>query len=193
MVIRHGEKPSVKHRPPYGVTADGEQDWESLTVRGWLRAGALQNLFAPSRGRVDDQLATPTIIYVSRPRDLGVPTAHDDLSKSKRPLQTITPLAAKLEITPILEFGKGDEAKLATDILNQAGVVLISWQHEKIYDIAQHLVGEKPPEPAIPTTKWPEARFDLVWVFDPPSQNGRWKFAQVPQKLLLGDRGDVIT
>jgi hypothetical protein len=193
MVIRHGEKPTAKHQPPYGVTADGEQDWESLTVRGWLRAGALETLFDPSRGQVNQPLAKPTVIYASKPRDPGVAAEDDDASKSKRPLQTVTPLAAKLQLTPILQFGKGDEAALAADVLRQTGVVLVAWQHEDIYDIAQHLVGTKPPAPAIPTKKWPGDRFDLVWVFEPPSSNGRWKFFQVPQMLLKGDREDVIT
>src|SRR5690242_10170193 len=112
MIIRHGEKPTVKHQPPYGVSADGEQDWESLTVRGWMRAGALDALFKPPGGAfADAALATPSVVYASRPRDPGIALAEDDEgSKSKRPLQTITPLAQKLGLAPNLDFAKGEEA-----------------------------------------------------------------------------------
>ncbi|MFN8497991.1 MAG: hypothetical protein U0641_09060 [Anaerolineae bacterium] len=46
---------------PKGVTPDGIQDTNSLTVRGWQRAGALVRLFAPVNGAfVNSLLATPT-------------------------------------------------------------------------------------------------------------------------------------
>jgi broad specificity phosphatase PhoE len=191
MVIRHGEKPTNKHAPPYGINADGEQDWDSLTVRGWLRAGALQALFAPIGGQ-SAALATPSLIYASKPRDPSLSAADDDASKSKRPLQTIAPLASKLKISPNLSFGKGDEAALVGDVLSQICVVLISWQHEKIYEIASHLVGTNPPQPSIPS-KWPDDRFDLVWIFEPPASAGRrWSFVQIPQNLLKGDTNSVL-
>src|SRR5690242_18318012 len=110
MVIRHAEKPTTKHQPPYGVNYVGEQDWESLTVRGWQRAGALVTLFDPSNGApARPHLAVPTIIYASNPRGAGG-AEQDEGSKSKRPLQTVTPLAARLGIVPRLSFAKGDEA-----------------------------------------------------------------------------------
>src|SRR5262245_51956449 len=131
IIIRHAEKPRDKGQPPYGVTSDGEADFESLTVRGWQRAGALVPLFLRAGGA----LAVPTVIYASR-------TGKDANggSKSKRPRQTIAPLAKRLGLEPNLNFGKGDEAALAVDVLGQAGVVLISWQHELIAQIARHLV-----------------------------------------------------
>jgi len=196
MFVRHGEKPTIKHQAPYGVTPDGEQDWESLTVRGWLRAGALDMLFNPTDGAfVDPALATPKLIYASKPRDLGIaaPADDDGGSKSKRPLQTITPLAAKLGLAPNLDYGKGDEAALAKHVLKQSGAILIAWQHEAIPEIAQYLVGTNPPKAAIPA-EWPGARFDVVWVFDPPPKGkSRWKFAQIPQRLLPGDSNSVIS
>jgi hypothetical protein len=195
MIIRHGEKPTIKHQPPFGVTADGEQDWESLTVRGWLRAGALEALFAPSNGPPPKPaLAKPSLIYASKPRDPGVVAPEDDdSSKSKRPLQTVTPLASKLKIAPNLGYGKGDEAALVKDVLAQAGAILICWQHECIYEIARNLVGTNPPERAIPS-KWPGDRFDLVWVLESLSPGaGRWIFTQVPQQLLVDDKDTVIT
>jgi hypothetical protein len=191
MIIRHGEKPTVKHQPPYGVTADGEQDWESLTVRGWLRAGALETLFAPSRGPLPNHLAKPSVIYASKPRSPGV-AADSEASRSKRPLQTVSPLAEKLGLAPRLPFGKGDEKALAAEVLQQTGVVLICWQHERIAAIAAELVGKAPPGTTIPSD-WPDDRFDLVWVLDPPAGAiGRWSFFQVPENLLSGDQDRVF-
>ena len=84
MVIRHAEKPDGNG----GVMADGSANPEALTPAGWQRAGALVGLFVPPAGHfADTRLATPRTIYAS---GLG----HH--SKSLRPQQTVTPLAAKL-------------------------------------------------------------------------------------------------
>jgi len=193
MIIRHGEKPTIKHQPPFGVTQDGEQDWESLTVRGWLRAAGLGRLFNPGANQFPNgALDRPTSIYASAPRDPGVALAQDDDSKSKRPWQTITPLAQELNVTPILDFGKGREAALAKAVLAQNGIILISWQHEAIGEIARNIVAGAEPRGTIPP-QWPGDRFDIVWVFDPPVKGKkRWKFTQVPQRLLPGDADTVI-
>ena len=187
MIIRHAEKPPDKG-PPFGVGADGAQDPESLTAKGWQRAGGLAALFAPSGGVLaSPQLATPTIIYASPARSEAAHGTKDTGSKSKRPHQTVVPLASKLNISIDLSFQKGQEQELAADVLTRTGVVLISWQHEHIDAIARPLVAAAPPDVQIPTD-WPDNRFDVVWVFTPP--NGvrpKWGFAQVPQLLLHGD------
>ena len=62
MVIRHGEKP-LRTPPPYGVTAEGRREKESLTIRGWQRAGALAAFFAPTDGSFCDPiLAQPQFL-----------------------------------------------------------------------------------------------------------------------------------
>jgi broad specificity phosphatase PhoE len=192
MIVRHGEKPVAKHQKPYGISAEGDEEWESLTTRGWQRAGALASLFDPPSGAfVGPQLAKPTVIYASKPR--GSNEAEDaEGSKSKRPLETVTPLAAKLALAPKLDFGKGEEEKLAKAVRSAGVVVLICWQHERIPEIAQQIVREAGVEGTIPAA-WPGDRFDLVWVFDPPATaGGRWRFTQVPQNLLHGDKNTVI-
>jgi hypothetical protein len=193
MIIRHGEKPTHKHQAPFGVTADGEEDFESLVVQGWQRAGALSGLFVPPAGNfANPALATPAQIYASKPSDKSDP---EDVtgSRSQRPLQTIAPLAAKLALTPETSFGKGDEAALVAHVLAKSGVVLISWQHEAICDIAQRIVATSPPKQPIPS-KWPGDRFDVVWIFDAPASSGeRWGFTQVPEMLLAGDSDKPIS
>jgi hypothetical protein len=194
MVIRHAEKPDDKHQ---GVTSHGDADKESLIVRGWQRAGALTALFDPTNGPLQNpNLAVPKVIYASDPEK---PSEADDDdgkkgSKSKRPLQTITPLAERLGIKDKVnvKFAKGDEKHMVESVLGESGVVLISWQHQKIADIAKHIVGSKPPTKPIPA-KWPGDRLDIVWVFTPPAPSSdHWGFVQVPQQLLSGDAGTVI-
>ncbi|HTR86392.1 MAG TPA: histidine phosphatase family protein [Reyranella sp.] len=196
MIVRHGEKPPVKHQPPFGTTVDGEQDWESLINPGWLRAGGLALLFDPRAGwALPAALATPAQLYASKPRDSADADSDGDKegSKSKRPLETITPLSQRLGHAINLDFGKGDEKQLVDAVLKQAGPVLISWQHERIPDISNRLVGANPPAGGIPQ-KWPGKRFDLVWVFDAPASAGQpWTFTQVPQLILPGDSSQPIT
>lgn len=194
MVIRHAEKPDNTHE---GVTAHGAQDKECLIVRGWQRAGALVALFDPAEGSLQNSnLAIPQVIYASDP-EKGSEADDDDGkkgSKSKRPLETITPLSERLGIKDEVntDFAKGQEKQMVDSVLGENGVVLIAWQHQKIPDIAKHIVGSKPPKNPIPS-KWPGDRFDIVWVFTPPaSSSGQWGFDQVPQQLLSGDADTVI-
>src|SRR4051794_27889179 len=64
MIIRHAEKPLPSNRSR-GITAGGRRDKRSLTVTGWQRAGALVELFAPSRGVPLEGLRRPDCIYCS--------------------------------------------------------------------------------------------------------------------------------
>lgn len=178
MIIRHAEKPGADGKPR-GVDLNGKQRDGSLTVTGWQRAGALANLFAhPSAPR----LITPSVIYASDP-DHG----------SSRPLETVLPLSLKLRVKPIRSFAKGQEADLANSVLSQEGAVLISWQHERIIEIASHLTVSAPPNYRLPSN-WPDERYDIVWVFTPPTMfHRRWTFTQVPQMLLAGDSDALVT
>ena len=179
MIIRHAEKPPADGQP-FGVTAEGEQDAESLIVEGWQRAGALSCLFAPARGPLqDDQLAKPQFLFASQSKD-G--------SGSKRPVETITPLASKLGLTP-KTHKKSDLDKVASDAVTCGGVALISWQHEDIPAIANAIMGNNT---SVPQT-WPGHRFDVVWVFDLDPSSKQYTFKQVPQCLLTGDSPSPIS
>jgi hypothetical protein len=179
MIIRHGEKPSDDGTVK-GVSSPGEHDPEELAVRGWQRSGALVRLFAPPGGRPADQrLATPRKIFAS---------AVGKHSKSLRPQHTVLELATVLNLTLALDHAKGDEAALATDAVAADGPVLIAWEHEAVPDIANRILGNATACPQ----KWPDARFDLVWVLDRQPASGGWSFAQVPQMLLAGDSATPI-
>ncbi|MFI9273345.1 hypothetical protein ACIGXM_21880 [Kitasatospora sp. NPDC052896] len=174
MMIRHAEKPTGSGSP-YGVTSDGDKDDKSLTVQGWTRAGALAGLFAPrtatgAPATPRPGLTRPTSVY-----------AADPSGASKRPWETVTPVAAVLGGTPDTQFAKGQEAQLASALLAASGDVLVAWEHESIPAIVAHLGSVTPTPPAT----WPDARFDVVWVFT--RQGDGWNFSQVPQMLLAGD------
>jgi hypothetical protein len=174
MLIRHAEKPA-KDSEPFGVTADGEQSKESLEVRGWQRAGALANLLAPTNGHFQHaSLAKPKFLFASKPlRRKG----------SRRPIETLTPLAQKLAIRINSSFQRSDFESMLEEVFACKGVVLICWQREYIPQIAQYILGTKKVAPLV----WPEDCFEMIWVFDLVRSSSKYTFKQVPQKLLGGD------
>jgi hypothetical protein len=170
MIIRHAEKPG-RAGSPKGVSPEGEFDKHSLTVHGWVRAGALVGLFAPSRGEPLAGLRRPDTIYGPMHRE----------GHSKRSAQTVRPLAARLGLDVVQRYAAGDEAALVDELNARPGAALVSWKHESIRRIVEHL-GEVTP---VPPDHWPNDRYDVVWTF---TRNGNgWRFAQVPQFLLPGD------
>jgi hypothetical protein len=175
MVIRHAEKPATD-RSPFGVTRKGAHNKESLTIRGWQRAGALANLFAPADGLFQDpSLAEPRFLYASR---------YIKRKGSRRPFETLMPLAEKLAITINSRFPKSEVEGMLEEALLCRGVVLICWQREYLPRIADHILGNQTVAPR----HWPEERFDVVWVFDrDPASAGGYGFKQVSQRLLVGD------
>jgi hypothetical protein len=183
MIIRHAEKPpsAPPYGPPYGVLGTGDKDQESLTIQGWQRAGALSCFFDPAYGPLQNShLAKPQFLYASKQKNL---------KHSSRPDETITPLANKLGLEININFMKGEEEKMVEDALQKSGIVLICWQHENIptstnegpgiakyildtgsYNFNQVpqrlLYGDSPDPIKGAPDKWPDARFDVVWVFD---------------------------
>jgi len=171
ILIRHAEKPRHTSGGPHGVNQEGQQDPHSLTVTGWVRAGALIELFAPSRGEPRAELRRPDTIYGS---------AHAG-GQSKRSVQTVSPLAARLGLEVVTRFAAGQERDLARELSERPGVTLVAWHHEAIHEIA-HNIG--PVEP-VPPDHWPHDRFDVIWTFT--RDRTGWRFAQIPQLLLPGD------
>ncbi len=184
MIIRHGEKPNGTGAP-FGVTASGVQDSESLTTTGWARAGALVELFAPAVGHVHRALARPAVVFAS---DQTGPAGG-----SARELETISLVAARLGVTPNTDYGVGNEQQLVSALTNTPAPILVCWDHDYIPVIAGDLGTVRP---AVPQT-WPSDRFDVVWVFvrRPGQRSGspRYDFYQVPELLLPGDRDAPIT
>lgn len=174
MIVRHAEKPPAQGAP-FGALPGGEPDPKSLTTTGWSRAGALVALFDP-RGEAGPLDLRPGL---ARPEAL---VAADPDGASKRPFQTVTPLASRLGLTPDISYAKGDEAKLARSLRTITSPTLVAWEHEAIPAILSNL-GKVAPQPP---SSWPDSRFDLVWCLTRTAA-ASWTFSQVPQLLLAGD------
>lgn len=206
MMIRHAEKPGTYNNIKYGgINAVGKADKESLITLGWERAGGVAGLFFPSDGVFQHaKLATPKYIFAANPADKKPKSGSSDKKgdePSQRPYQTISALAAKMNISSgklITKYRKNDYPKMISHVLGlKSGIVLISWQH-------QDILPKKPADDCIiseilkqtgttgklgiPAGPWPGSRYDMVLILDRPSGSGPFtSFYQVPQLLLAGD------
>ncbi|VTZ26699.1 conserved hypothetical protein [Methylocella tundrae] len=177
MLIRHSERPDPD-KGTRGVSLDGRKDKESLSVRGWQRAGALVRFFAP----VDDRFVRPAL---ARPRILfACKAAAQD--PSLRPQHTLVPLAELLKIEFNRDHFNGEEQALVQKVLASDGPALIAWKHDGMHAIANAILGDKTTAPQ----HWPYERYDLVWIFDRAGEH--WAFSQIPQLLLDGDSAEPI-
>jgi hypothetical protein len=190
MVIRHAEKPDgTGNGNQPGIDQDGNPDQESLTVRGWARAGALAVFLAPDPPMTNEALSKPMAIYASAPAKQRNPDGARIGTHSRRPSQTISPLASKLGISPILSFTRGQEAEMVAAAKATRGIVLICWDHEAIPEIAGEISGPDSPTAEL---KWPKERFDVVWIFESEDGASNWSFRQVCQRVLSGDSNQPI-
>jgi hypothetical protein len=180
-LIRHAEKPFGATQ---GCDEQGNNDPASLIPKGWRRAGAWAVYFGPSGG-----LASPQRIYASP--DKKEKEGKDDKvgSHSKRPVETVAELAARLNLKIDEGFLKGDEAGLANALAELTGPTLVCWQHEAIPAIAKALVGSGR---AIIPDPWPDTRFDVVWRLTRAKQGEAWTFDQVCPDLLSDDSTEKI-
>jgi broad specificity phosphatase PhoE len=175
LIIRHAEKPEGAIQ---GVTLGGATDKESLTVRGWQRAGALASFFGSS-----DDRPLPEMIYASGAEKHRRGDDSKVGSKSERPGQTVSVLAAKLKLSVVDTFSKGQEPELVAEVSTRNDTTLICWQHEDIPKIASLILGTSKGFPS----SWPDDRFDVMWRFARQGAGQAWTFTQVCQNLLSGD------
>ncbi|MDH4472897.1 MAG: hypothetical protein QE487_09830 [Fluviicola sp.] len=195
MIIRHAEKPYAnKDGKQYsGITPSGKENKEALIVQGWQRAGALAVLFSPfNKALQNSELVTPQLLYASKPNVNANVSSIDSKkkkdSKSKRPVETITPLSQLLNVAITQDAGSQEYDNMLLSAQFQTVPILIAWQHECIPSIANSILGnDSAPQ------KWPDDRFDLVWVFDLDTTTGQYTLTQVPQNLLAGDLNTPIT
>lgn len=184
LIIRHAEKPVPNGAS--GVNESGASDRRSLTPKGWQRAGSWAELFVPSLGSAS-RLPRPDFIFASEPSGHQ---DNDDVtgSKSRRPVETVTPLALKLD-KPIDQcFTKGGEANLANTLSQAIGVCLVCWQHE---DIARIATAIAPDVQGIPAD-WPDDRFNVAYRLDRADADSRWTFHQIVPRMLQGDSSAEI-
>jgi hypothetical protein len=184
-IIRHAEKAEAGSES--GVDADGNADEKSLTPRGWQRAGAWAQLFLPALAQ-PSALPTPTALYASAPMKKSEIALANAGSRSRRSLETLTPLAAMLGKLISTDFCRGQEVQLAAAISNLVGVSLVCWQHEDIGTIARSL---NPTPHGLPEN-WPKDRFNVMFRFDRADGGTAWSFRQIVPVLLAGDSAATI-
>lgn len=174
MFVRHGEKPAP-NGPPHGVNHHGEHDEHSLSVRGWTRAGALARLF--SSAPTD---AHPVIVVPER----IVATKSTGSYKSRREVDTATPLAGRLGCTVDVSFDHAQVEELSRSVLADSRPTLIVWHHGSMANLVRTFPienGEDVPR------RWPDDRFDLIWVLVRQPGAAQYRFTALPQALLEGD------
>jgi hypothetical protein len=217
MVIRHAEKPDSYGSTgtafygvdPTGSLAGNPDGDKHLITQGWQRVGALVTLFAPLRGTVAPPLAKPQFLFASDPGKMHEKGGH---GPSKRPAETLSGVAASLGLTPNTSFADTAYDDMIEAALACQGAVLIAWQHEDIPllsktgspGISQSIL-DHTDTPAATSSGWhipkkwpkgplwqggqPEARYDLVLVFDRPTGTGPiTDFALYGQMLIAGDQ-----
>jgi phosphohistidine phosphatase SixA len=155
LIIRHAEKPSP---------TEGEKD-PDLTKAGYARADALAHV-------IPDAFPRPDFLFASKRS-----------KNSNRPVETIIPLSKALQEEIVTDFKDDDYPALAKTILTDekyAGkVVLISWHHGKIPQLAKALGVKDAPQ------KWDANVFDRVWEIN--YDHGTANFENLPQKAMPGD------
>jgi hypothetical protein len=104
-------------------------------------------------------------------------------SSSRRPQQTLQPLAQSLRLPIDTSVPKADIGRLALAILAVEGVVLVAWEHHLIPSLAAALTGQPPLTP----DTWPDDRFDVVWVLERDADQAPFQFREVFQRVLAGD------
>ena len=215
MIIRHGEKP--------GNPSNDKHGGPNLSVLGSARAAALPSLFTPDpdaksvkgmaqlachlkvtagaqsrfHGTYDSsghkagqsRFPTPDFLFATQP--------GTGPNGSRRPLETITPLAQALQFykNPKLTINdsfnndpKNGLPALKSEILNNPGtyggkVVLICWHHGTI---PQLTLDFGVPAGQLPWTKWPATIFDVVFKITWNS-SGQASLAYDFQRLLYHD------
>jgi hypothetical protein len=98
LIVRHAEKPGESWPGP-GLSSGGAADNKSLVIRGWQRSGSWCALLGGDL--TSDDFPRPDAIYAAEP----TATTGDD--PSQRPFETISPLAARLTLAPVLTYALG--------------------------------------------------------------------------------------
>jgi hypothetical protein len=158
ILIRHAEKPPEGH---------------DLSLQGRERAAALAPFF----------LEAPEVLTYKAPAAIYAQAVNQE-ARSRRPIETVTPLAKALKLDLITRYGHSDYPRMAKDILAnpdyKGKMVLICWEHKVIPDMARELGVKDAP------AKWPGEAFDRLWVITYKA-DGPPTFRDLPQRLLFGD------
>jgi hypothetical protein len=186
LIIRHGEK--------LGDPKKDNDGGRHLSVRGSARAAALPSLFVPALPQLACSMHHQPAEFTAHYHQVPVKGAAQRFSApnyifatqrskdSKRPIETVTPLATALNL-PLNDGFADNEAsilKMTNAILSEfpGKVILVCWHHGMIPDIAKALGIARPP-------KWDAKVFDRVWQIT--FAKGKASLTDAAQMLLYGD------
>src|SRR5712664_96675 len=186
LIIRHAEK--------VGDPKKDNDGGRHLSIQGSARAAALPSLFAPAQPQLSCRVQQGTDQFTGSYQPIPLKGtaprftspnhifATQASKNSKRPIETVTPLATALKV-PLNDGFADNEAsikKMTDAILNEypGDIILVCWHHGKIPDIAKALGISSPP-------KWDGKVFDRVWQITFPK--GKAALKDLPQMLLYGD------
>lgn len=174
LLTRHAEKPDP-HTGSVGVDRHGQTDPHSLSVRGWQRAGAMAALLAHAPQAAHESLVKPQRIIATGP---------SKKARSRREVDTATPVAERLGLRVIESHSHGEIPALVTEVLSDPTPALVVWHHGEIPEVARALGADPDQVPA----HWPDHRFDLLWLLvRTPGSKAGYDVEVVPQMLLAGD------
>lgn len=133
IMIRHGEKP---------------ESGDNLSCQGENRALQLPAVLY-------QKFKTPDYTYIPT-LGLGKATTH------ARMFQTVSPFAIQYNLTVDSKYDKDDYSKVAKNVMEKTGTVLMVWEHKAIPHIAEKLGVKNPPS-------WEGQDFDSIWVITYPN------------------------
>lgn len=161
ILLRHAEKP----------VDDADT---GLSSKGRERANALVNFLTTHP--VLTNAGPPAFLIAARPtRDRA----------SRRPIETLEPLATKLTLPVQTPFRAKDWQSLAASVLSNPDYdsrnVVICWVHDSIVPLAKAL-GAK-----VGSAEWSGDVYDRIWLIT--FSDGKAKLTTINQALLPGDKG----
>lgn len=143
--ILHTSDSSPSTKPTVYLIRHAEKDSGiiGLNETGWARAHCLPNVFGPQSSY-----------------DIGYIIAQQPFPNGtyERSLQTVTPLAASLNLTVDISCDKYNPECVANLVRSYTGPgnILVAWQHGQLRRIMEQLGGQEFP-------KYPYGRNDIIW------------------------------
>jgi hypothetical protein len=159
LLIRHAEKPDFKSI--------------HLSEKGYERANALSEIFEKK----------PELARFGLPSSLFA-LKYIPGSNTQRCIETLVPLAKKLNLAIQIPFENGQTPELAqlilTDPKYDGKTVMIAWVHSEIVSLTLALKAQPP------VSQWNKTVFDHMWMIDYNS-DGDSQLTVVHEDLLPGD------
>lgn len=161
ILIRHAEDPADESTNPH------------LSAEGYDRANNLYRLF-------DEHV---DLIATGKP-DFLFAAAPQKASGSLRSIETLEPLAKRLNLNLNTDYTKDETSDLVYELFNNDiynnKVIMISWQHKNMPKIVKHMGFTIKLE-------YPKNRYDRLWIMK-FTKGKPTNFKDISQYLMRGDK-----